>query len=96
MTLKDKYITEIRDRLTERELLELLAEESAELSQAALKLIRAKGYSDNATPKTVKECEESIVEEVADVLMVLEVLGFELPNIENNPKWERWKNRLQN
>ena len=45
------YRDYILDKLDERTLLEQLAEEASELSQAALKLIRAKGLSENITPK---------------------------------------------
>ena len=90
-----ELITTIRKSLTDRDLLELLAEESAELSQACLKLIRAKGLSNNVTPKTEAECMDNLLEEISDILMVLEVMGIDLPNIENNPKWKRWAKRLK-
>ena len=95
MTEKEKYIDDITALLNNRDILEALAEESAELTQASLKLIRAIGLSNNKTPKCTNECFENLKEEIADVLMVLAVLGIELPNIENNPKWERWFNRLK-
>ena len=41
MTDNEKYIKYIRKNLSEREILEQLAEEASELSQAALKAIRA-------------------------------------------------------
>ena len=41
---------QVRNKLSDRELLEALAEECSEAAQAALKLIRAKGYSNNVTP----------------------------------------------
>ena len=44
------YRDYILDKLDERTLLEQLAEEASELSQAALKLIRAKGLNNNNTP----------------------------------------------
>ena len=59
-----------------RDLLEQLAEESAELSQAALKLIRASGMSQNPTPISKNEALDSLKEEANDVLIVLKVLGF--------------------
>ena len=49
-------------------ILNLLAEECAELVQASLKLPRAwKGY----TPKSVQECEDNLVEEMVDVTICL-------------------------
>lgn len=44
------YKDYIFNKLDERTLLEQLAEEASELSQAALKLIRAKGLNNNNTP----------------------------------------------
>lgn len=50
--IEDKrYVLEHIDRRT---LLEQLAEEAAELSQAALKLIRAEGLSNNPTNRNTK------------------------------------------
>lgn len=46
----NKYAEYIMNTLTARELLEQLAEECNELSKASLKLIRALGLSENATP----------------------------------------------
>ena len=47
-----RYVLEHTDRRT---LLEQLAEEAAELSQAALRLIRAEKLSDNPTPQQGSE-----------------------------------------
>ena len=47
-------------------MLEQLAEESAELAQAALKVARIL-RGDNPTPVTLKEAEEHLVEEYTDV-----------------------------
>ena len=57
------------------EILCQLAEEAAELSQAALKLRRALD-GKNHTPKTIEECEEALNEEIADVLLCTEYAGF--------------------
>ena len=59
-----------------RDLLEQLAEESAELSQAALKLIRAKEMSQNPTPISEDEALASLKEEANDVLIILVILGL--------------------
>ena len=61
--------------------LELLAEECAELAHAALKLARAE-RGENPTPKTEGECMEEIYEEVADVLISIELL-------EKCPWWDK-------
>lgn len=87
----------VHKHLMERDLLEQLAEECGELSHAALKLIRAKGYNANVTPKSEHEAEENLREEAIDVCMLLRILGFEVPwtVVENSPKWKRWERRLK-
>lgn len=69
MNIKEEqeYIEYILDTLTERELLEQLAEEASELAQAALKLIRAAGMNNNPTPKTKENAVNNLVEEFYDV-----------------------------
>lgn len=82
--------------LPDRELLEQLAEESAELSQAALKLIRAKGMSQNPTPISEGEALASLKEEANDVLIVLEILGFvEQSAVHDWRKLVRWAKRIE-
>lgn len=49
-SMLDKYAEYIRSKLDRRTLLEQLAEEASELSQSALKVIRADGMSNNYTP----------------------------------------------
>ena len=86
--------------LTGPELLAQLAEEAAELAQAALKLRRALDGT-NWTPRSVKECEQGLVEELADVNTCLTVLDFKM-----DLDWEtavtmigkktaRWAQRLE-
>lgn len=84
----------IRDVLSERTLLEQLAEEASELAQAALKLIRAAEYSNNPTPITLQEAEVSLDEELHDVLAVASLLGIIYYDDDENPKWKRWAERL--
>lgn len=72
----NKYQEYILSVLNDHELLEQLAEEAAELSQAALKLIRASGYSNNPTPVTEQEAEANLEEELHDVLAVASLLAF--------------------
>ena len=89
----------VKSHLGERTKLEQLAEEANELSQAALKLIRAKGMSDNATPVTADKALDNLQEEVMDVLACLVVLDVDLEQALKtttaNPKWLRWANRLK-
>ncbi len=103
------YRDYILDKLDERTLLEQLAEEASELSQAALKLIRAKGLSNNNTPVREQEGMLSLALEYMDLLMVYDMLlekdrkilkitkaNSILPekDMENYFKWSRWSERL--
>lgn len=87
-----KYQEYILSVLSERELLEQLAEEAAELSQAALKCIRAEGLSNNTTPISAGQARTNLQEEFSDVLTVAELL--ELIDCRNDKKWQRWAKRL--
>lgn len=93
---------EIHDRLTPRDVLEALAEESAELGQAALKMIRAFriGWCNNVTPVTPQEALDNLAEEIADVELVVEVLrhyyAFNAPLGKiMDAKRSRWLERLK-
>lgn len=82
--------------LPDRDLLEQLAEESAELSQAALKLIRAHRTSQNPTPISEKEAMNSLIEEANDVLIVLVILGLvDQRAVHDWRKLVRWAERIQ-
>lgn len=104
MSSYEDYRDFIIEKLDERTLLEQLAEEASELSQAALKLIRAKGLSNNVTPKTEHEVIQNIVEEMRDRAIVISLLCYkdkkllatilDIDDIENSPKWKRWAERL--
>lgn len=89
-----ELVEEIRDKVGEAELLAQLAEEAAELSQAALKL-RRKLDGRNPTPKTERELRANLDEELADVAVCVSAL-------ELDTKWElmrkkicRWVERLE-
>lgn len=104
MSSREDYRDFILKKLDERTLLEQLAEEASELSQAALKLIRAKGLNNNVTPKTEYEAIQNIVEEIRDRSIVITLLCykdkkllaaiFNSEDAENSPKWKRWAERL--
>lgn len=79
-------------------LLEQLAEESAELAQAALKFAR-KLRDENPAPKSEEECLQDLLEELADIKLCMEV--FEEKNyypdeIEQimQQKRKRWESRI--
>lgn len=92
----------IRDRVSEAELLAGLAEEAAELGQAALKLRRALDGT-NPTPVTPEQAQEDLAEEVADVLLYLAILDqvadvayyFEAQAKHTAEKFQRWLDRLK-
>ena len=83
--------------------LEQLSEELNEMSQAALKLIRAAGWNGNPTPLNYKEALSDLNEEFCDVLMCLEVLTENGPDdlyqcVDHatiSPKWIRWATRIK-
>lgn len=88
----------IREKMSQEELLAQLAEEAAELGHAALKLRRVYG-GVNPTPVKRSEAFAALKEEIADVLLLVEVLGlnrhrFEFERI-GQAKLERWVQRLQ-
>ena len=92
-------IEKIRAALPEDELLAGLAEEAAELAHAALKLRRCI-TGINPTPVMPVEAEANLIEELADVQLVAEVLdrGTRLKNqidgIQES-KLARWAKRLE-
>lgn len=93
------YMKFIKNKLTNRELLEQLAEECCELAHASLKLIRAGGDSNNVTPVVEKTAAMNVREELDDVLMVLclmtDICDKDLKKYMNErSKWERWAKRL--
>lgn len=96
----NEYAKYVREELTSRDMLEQVAEEASELSQAALKLIRALGMSGNPTPVTAGQALRAFSEEAQDLLCVLR-LGFtdsaweRITNIDDYPKYRRWAGRIE-
>lgn len=79
--------------------LEQLAEESAELAQAALKLSR-KLRGENPTPKSQEDCLYALLEEMADVKLCMDI--FEEKNYYPDEiseimrkKRQRWESRIK-
>ena len=88
----------IREHLGKCELLAQLAEESAELAQAALKYRRVLD-GGNPTPVTMTKAIENLIEEIADVDLCVSLLNTshydaEIAEIKNR-KIERWIDRLK-
>lgn len=93
----NKYIEYIRSKLDERTLLEQLAEESAEFTQATLKLIRAKELNNNYTPIEIWEAVNNFHEELRDIeicLIMLDYRTLEIENVHTCAKIKRWAERL--
>lgn len=88
----------IRDQIPEEELLVQLAEEAAELAQAALKMHRVLD-GRNPTPVRMSEAWADLQEEVADVLLCLHILGISYKEpeyeVQMDGKLERWVGRLR-
>lgn len=94
------YLDFIRANLSERAMLEQLAEEAAELAQAALKMIRASSH-ENPTPVTPEEAYRNIIEECADISLCLIALGYDtekdrlLVERTMRVKQQRWVERIK-
>ena len=82
-------IETIRNTLPIETLLELLGEESSELTQAALKKARVL-RGDNPTPVTLDEANNNLIEEFVDVAVCGLLLGIEL----DGPLMEKKINRM--
>ena len=78
------------------ELLAGLAEESAELAQAALKLRRAYDQT-NQTPVGEEDAYDNLLEEIADVELYLDQISINRQRIEEikGVKAYRWLKRLE-
>lgn len=83
------------EKIGEAAALEQLAEESAELAQAALKYAR-KLRGENPTPKETNELVHNVVEEYTDVVVCAMCLKLN-PNFEIMfSRLKRWQERIQN
>ena len=87
-----------KDYLTRDTLLCQLAEEAAELAQAALKERRTL-TNENPTPKTYQNAHTDLLEEVADVYVslgeLLNLLDWEIVTHTRAEKEKRWIERLK-
>lgn len=91
------YTKQIKESLSEAALCEQLAEECSELAHATLKFARIL-RGENPTPITKRKALGDIQEEIVDVLVCLDVLGFRDDVFEEwakNKKLERWVDRLE-
>lgn len=86
----------IANTLGEAELLAQLAEESAELTQAALKFRRVLD-GINPTPVSEQDAQDNFHEEIADILLCLSTIGVDEQFIEHiiRRKAARWYGRVR-
>lgn len=96
----NEYAKYVQDTLPTRDMLEQVAEEAAELSQAALKLIRAYGLSEDPTPTTCEQALSDFSEETQDLFCVLRLVFPDsrwecITNIDDYPKYRRWARRIE-
>ena len=94
---KIKYID---DSLDDTAKLLSIAEEAAEVSQAALKVARASGAVFNPTPVTIDQAEKKLQEELKDLLIVLLISGFNVEELleeamDDGYKINRWASRIK-
>lgn len=81
--INEEDIKKLADYINLNGSLELLAEESSELTQAALKFIRADRYYNDGRYPINKEkynreiCTDNLIEEITDVYICLRLLGYE-------------------
>lgn len=92
-TTMNESFEKIKGRLGEAEALAQLAEECAELAQAALKLRRALD-GKNPTPNTEEERRRALLEEYTDVIHCALVLDLDMDLDQIRKKTERWMRRL--
>ena len=86
----------IKRKIPVQELLAGLAEEAAELAQAALKLRRVFN-GINPTPVTEEDAMERLYEEIADVKLYVSLLDLNPQYISEvmGHKLSRWRDRLE-
>jgi hypothetical protein len=85
----------IKMNIGERALLEQLAEEASALSQAALKVIKAAGYSKNPTSGTEEEACDNMINKLLDVICVYYVLGGKENGENYRPYLESWVQQIK-
>ena len=93
----------IAENLSEEDILCQIAEEAAELAQAALKLRRAITQT-NPTPVTVEQAADNLVEEYGDTVVAMTAYYMKHGAIDrkvidileqDNPKYNRWAQRIK-
>lgn len=89
----------VKENISSASIYEQLAEECCELAQVAIKLSRHE-RKENPTSKSLNELIDNLIEETADVLLSLDVLGvttvckYEI-NSSKRAKLSRWVKRIE-
>ena len=99
MQNKDEIFKAISEKYGKEYMLRQLAEECSELSQAALKYIRA---VRNETPMRIDEAIEHLTEEIADVRLMIDAVSATVLSVRDvddvqgikERKLDRWKTRM--
>ena len=99
MQNKEEIFIAISEKYGKEYMLRQLAEECSELSQAALKYIRA---ARNETPMRIDEAIEHLTEEIADVRLMIDAVSAtvlserDVDDVQaiKEQKLDRWKTRL--
>lgn len=99
MQNKEEIFNAISENYGKEYMLRQLAEECSELSQAALKYIRA---SRKETPMRIDEAIEHLTEEIADVRLMIDAVSAtvlserDVDDVQGikEQKLDRWKKRL--
>ena len=99
MQNKDEIFKAISENYGKEYMLRQLAEECSELSQAALKYIRA---ARKETPMRIDEAIEHLTEEIADVLLMIDAVSAtvltwrDVDDVQGikEQKLDRWKKRM--
>lgn len=99
MQNKEEIFEAIAGKYGKEYMLRQMAEECSELSQAALKYIRA---LRNETPMRIDEAIEHLTEEIADVLLMIDAVSAtvltwrDVDDVQGikEQKLDRWKTRM--
>lgn len=76
-------VSKLRKYIDSRGCLELLAEESSEVTQAAMKLIRVSEASNDKNKYNIKNCEAALNNEIMDVItcvFLLQAANYDVSN----------------
>lgn len=94
MVTEPVYDVDILEAIGEEAAFMQLAEEAAELSQAAAKMARYL-HGTNPTEMTEQQIRQNIIEEYSDVMLVARMLVVPYSDKVMDAKLVRWKQRIE-